>query len=99
MIIAFVIMVIVFSLAKPDTFPTWENWKNILTAAAPALIVAAGLTVPLVMQDFDLSFGAMISLAGGCAVALMAKNDVGLGARRSSPGSGSVSQRASRTAS
>ena len=70
-------MVIVFSLAKPDTFPTWENWKNIFTAAAPALIVAAGLTVPLVMQDFDLSFGAMISLAGGAAVALMTKNDVG----------------------
>jgi ribose transport system permease protein len=76
-LIAFVLMVLVFSLAKPDTFPTWENWKNILTAAAPALIVAAGLTVPLVMQDFDLSFGAMISLAGGAAVTLMAKDDVG----------------------
>ena len=76
-LVAFVVMVIVFSIAKPDTFPTWENTKNILTAAAPALIVAAGLTVPLVMQDFDLSFGAMVSLAGGAAVALMAKDDVG----------------------
>ena len=76
-LVAFVVMVLVFSIAKPDTFPTWENTKNILTAAAPALIIAAGLTVPLVMQDFDLSFGAMASLAGGAAVVLMAKEDVG----------------------
>lgn len=75
-LVAFVVVVIVFSIAKPDTFPTWENVKNILTAAAPALIIAGGLTVPLVMQDFDLSFGAMASLAGGAAVVLMAKEDM-----------------------
>ena len=75
-LIAFAVMFLVFSLAKPNTFPTWDNMKNILTTAAPALIVAAGLTVPLVMQDFDLSFGSMISLAGGTAVVLMANQNV-----------------------
>jgi len=72
---AFALMILAFSLAKPDSFPTWANAESILTAAAPALIVAAGLTVPLVMQDFDLSFGSMIGLAGGAAVAMMVDND------------------------
>jgi len=67
---AFVLTVIVFSIARPDTFPTMENLKSILTAASPPLIIAAGLTVVLVMQDFDLSFGAMIGLASGAAIAL-----------------------------
>jgi len=71
LLLAFAAMILAFSLAVPDSFPTWENAKSILTAAAPALIVAVGLTVPLVMQDFDLSFGSMIGLAGGAAVVMM----------------------------
>jgi ribose transport system permease protein len=74
LLLAFVIMIIAFSLAKPDAFPTTDNLKSILTAAAPALIIAAGLTVPLVMQDFDLSFGSMIGLAGGAAVVLQSQD-------------------------
>jgi ribose transport system permease protein len=75
LLVAFAVMILAFSLAKPDSFPTWDNTKSILTAAAPALIVAAGLTVPLVMQDFDLSFGSMIGLAGGAAVVLMSEDN------------------------
>ena len=75
LLLAFGAMILAFSLAKPDAFPTTANAKSILTAAAPALIVAAGLTVPLVMQDFDLSFGAMIGLAGGAAVVLQSQDD------------------------
>ena len=64
-------MILAFSLARPNTFPTWANAESILTAAAPGMIVALGLTVVLVMQDFDLSIGSMVGLAGGAAVALM----------------------------
>lgn len=65
LLIAFLLTVIVFSIARPSTFPTLDNLKSILTLASPPLILAVGLTVVLVMQDFDLSFGAMIGLAGG----------------------------------
>ena len=51
-LIAFVVMIVVFSLARSGSFPTWENAKSILTAAAPMLVIAGGLTVILVMQDF-----------------------------------------------
>lgn len=75
-IFAFLAMIIVFSLARPESFPTGANVKSILTAAAPALVIAAGLTVVLVMGDFDLSFGAMIGLGAGAAVVLMANQGV-----------------------
>ena len=70
-------MIIVFSLAKPHTFPTWDNVTSILSIAAPSLIVAAALTVPLIMGDFDLSFGSMISFGGATAVELMSVNHTG----------------------
>jgi ribose transport system permease protein len=76
-VIAFAVVILVFSLAKPHIFPTWNNWKSIFTTAAPPLILAVGLTVVLAMQDFDLSFGAMIGLVGGAAVTLMVKDHVG----------------------
>jgi ribose transport system permease protein len=68
---AFLISILIFSLVRPASFPTWRNAQSILTLAAPSLIMAVGLTVVLVMQDFDLSFGAMIGLAGGAGEAFM----------------------------
>jgi len=73
---AFGITFAAFALARPNTFVTGDNFKNILTAAAPQLIVALGLTVVLVMQDFDLSIGSMVGLADGAAVAMMAYHHV-----------------------
>ena len=70
-LIAFGLMILAFSLARPNTFPTWANAESILTAAAPGMIVALGLTVVLAMQDFDLSIGSMVGLADGAAVVAM----------------------------
>jgi ribose transport system permease protein len=67
LLLAFLITIIIFGIARPHTFPTVNNLKSILTLAAPSMILAVGLTVVLVMQDFDLSFGSMIGLAGGAA--------------------------------
>ena len=39
--------------------------------------MAVGLTVVLVMQDFDLSFGAMIGLAGGAVTTFIVTNHMG----------------------
>src|SRR4051812_39365385 len=69
-------MILGFSLARPNTFPTWLNAKSIVTASAPEMIVALGLTVVLVMRDFDLSVGSMVGLADGAAVAAMASHGV-----------------------
>src|SRR3954468_24454815 len=74
---AFLLSILIFSLVRPDSFPTGENAEAILTLAAPSLIMAVGLTVVLVMQDFDLSFGAMIGLAGGAVTTFIVTNHMG----------------------
>jgi ribose transport system permease protein len=74
--IAFGVMLLIFTLARPSTFPTVDNAKGILVNAAPGMIVALGLTVALVMGDFDLSIGSMVGFAAGAAVALMVYHDV-----------------------
>ena len=74
---AFLLTIVVFSIARPSTFPTGRNAESILTSAAPPLILALGLTVVLVMQDFDLSIGAMIGLASGAAMDFMVTNGIG----------------------
>jgi ribose transport system permease protein len=74
LLIAFLLTIVVFSIAKPEVFPTGRNAESILTAAGPSLILAVGLTVVLVMQDFDLSIGAMIGLASGAAMSFMVQN-------------------------
>jgi ribose transport system permease protein len=73
LLVGLVVVVGVFSALRPSTFPTWSNVQTTLVLAAPLLVVAAGLTVVLVMQDFDLSIGGMIGLGGAVAIALMSK--------------------------
>src|SRR3712207_8766212 len=52
-----------FRSLLPDTFATTSNFQSILAQAAPSLILATGLTVVMIMQDFDLSFGSLIGLS------------------------------------
>ncbi|MGE0068087.1 MAG: ABC transporter permease [Solirubrobacterales bacterium] len=58
------LLVIVFGILKPDPFLTSNNLKIIASESALLGIVAAGLTLVLISWDFDLSVGAMASLAG-----------------------------------
>jgi ribose transport system permease protein len=75
-LVAFGLMLAFFTLARPNTFPTIDNAKAILVNAAPGMIIALGLTVVLVMGDFDLSIGSMVGFAAGAAIALMVYHQV-----------------------
>jgi ribose transport system permease protein len=75
-LIAFALTVAVFGALRPDTFLTIDNARIIAIQAAPLAIIALGLTVVLVMNDFDLSFGAVAGLVGAAAISLMAVSDV-----------------------
>lgn len=59
-----------FVMSLPDTFPTARNLINITQQISMLAVVAATMTVVMVMGDFDLSVGAMASLAGVVAAAL-----------------------------
>lgn len=59
-----------FAVSLPDTFPTARNLINITQQISMLAVVAATMTVVMVMGDFDLSVGAMASLAGVVAAVL-----------------------------
>ncbi len=69
-LIGFVLILLLFWLRLPDTFMTARNWLNITQQLSMLTVVAAGMTIVMVMGDFDLSVGSMASLAGIVAAIL-----------------------------
>lgn len=63
-LIGFAAILIFFWASLPDTFMTARNWLNISQQMSMLIVVAAGMTIVMVMGDFDLSVGSMASLAG-----------------------------------
>jgi ribose transport system permease protein len=70
-LIALVLSIVVFSALKPHVFPTVGNLQAIVEQFSPLAIIALGLTVVLVMGDFDLSVAGMIGLGSAVVVSLM----------------------------
>ena len=60
---ALVAEVVVFSLLRPHSFFTTANAQSILGSQAILLVVALGLTIPLAVNEFDLSIGAMVGFS------------------------------------
>ena len=69
---AFAAVFVLFTILEPDRFFAADNFRNILSSASITMIVAAGITVPLVMNDFDLSPVGNVAFAGALAAALQA---------------------------
>lgn len=69
-LIGFVAILIFFWVNLPDTFMTARNWLNISQQMSMLIVVASGMTIVMVMGDFDLSVGSMASLAGIVAAIL-----------------------------
>ncbi len=69
--IVFVAMIVAFSVAQPDHFPTFNNTRSILFSAVALGILSVGLTVVLAIGQFDLSIGAVVGISGACAVLSM----------------------------
>lgn len=79
-IVAFIVVFALFSIARPDTFLTWENWRSMLNLAAALFIIAGVLTVPMTMNDFDLSIGYHVQLLGAFVIVLIAQHGFPSGA-------------------
>jgi ribose transport system permease protein len=69
-LIGFAVILIVFWASLPETFMTARNWLNITQQVSMLTVVAAGMTIVMVMGDFDLSVGSMASFAGIVAAIL-----------------------------
>ena len=52
------------SILKPETFPTWDNIRNMLTQASVIGVLAIGMTFVIATAGIDLSVGSMVAAAG-----------------------------------
>lgn len=58
-----VLLIVGFSITDPDKFATADNFRNIINAQAPALFIALGAMIVLMVGEFDLSLGAILGVA------------------------------------
>jgi ribose transport system permease protein len=70
-IVSLVLLFACFSLLRPGIFPTLGNLMSILKQISLLGILSAGLTICLVLGDFDLSIAAVATWSGVMVAALL----------------------------
>jgi ribose transport system permease protein len=70
--IALCLIIVVFSVIEPGTFPTAGNFKSIIVTEVAVLLLATSVSFPLRAGDFDLSVAAMMIVSGAVVVRLTA---------------------------
>lgn len=73
-ILGLVAMIAAFAALSPRAFPTVNNFTNVLNQASLAMIIAAGLTLAVVVGELDLSIGFAASLHGILVTGLIVSN-------------------------
>lgn len=61
--LAWLTVIVLFSILETDTFFTWANAASILASQAVLVVVTLGLIVPLVAGDLDLSIGSVVGMS------------------------------------
>ena len=62
--IVVVLLFVVGAILEPETFPTWDNIRNMLTQASVVGVLAIGMTFVIATAGIDLSVGSMVAAAG-----------------------------------
>ena len=75
-ILGLLAMVATFAALSPRAFPTLNNFTNVLNQASLALIIAAGLTLAVVVGELDLSIGFAASLHGILVTGLIVSDEL-----------------------
>lgn len=65
---------ILFAILRTSAFLTGSNLAGISNVAAIDALLAAGITVPLIMKDFDLSIGSAASLSSAVSIVLLSND-------------------------
>ena len=73
LLVLLVLLVIVFSVLKPDTFLTYFNIRSILSNKSVQALVALSVFIPMTANQFDLSAGFNIGISQVFAIGLQAQ--------------------------
>ncbi len=63
LLLAWAVVVIVFSLLRPETYGTLRNFQTIFSSQAVILTLAIGLMLPLIVGELDLSLAGVLGLS------------------------------------
>ena len=66
-----VVIAVAASITWPETFPTFDNFSQVMLNLSVEAIVAIGMMLLLISGAFDLSVGSVISLSGGVTAYLL----------------------------
>ncbi|WP_188110691.1 ABC transporter permease [Aeromicrobium ginsengisoli] len=75
LVLAFVLVLVVFSALRPDTYLSTGNVQNLLTAQSVTMLLAFAVMVPLATGEFDLSVGYHAGMAQVLIIGLQEKHD------------------------
>src|SRR6478735_8002984 len=70
LLVLLVLLIIVFSLLKPDTFLTYFNIRSILSNKSVQALVALSVLIPMTSNQFDLSAGFNVGISQVLAIGL-----------------------------
>jgi ribose transport system permease protein len=72
-------LIVLFSVLKPDTYLTTDNFLSIAESQAITGLLALAIICVLIVGEFDLSFAAIFGLTQVLAIGLMVKQGLPLG--------------------
>jgi ribose transport system permease protein len=73
MLVLLGIIIVVFSILRPETFATTANLRTVLVESAVLTILALAVMIPLISNDFDLSVASQLGFASILAAGLPSK--------------------------
>ncbi len=73
---AWVVLIVIFTIASPGLFLSWTNISNILGSQAVLLVLALAALMPSLIGDFDLSLGSIMGLVAAVAGVLNTEANV-----------------------
>src|SRR5262245_63041963 len=70
LLVLLIILIVVFSILKPDTFLTYFNIRSILSNKSVQALVALSVLIPMTSNQFDLSAGFNVGISQVLAIGL-----------------------------
>jgi ribose transport system permease protein len=75
LLLALVLVVVVFSVLRPQSYPTVQNAASILSGSAALTLVSLAIMLPLIVQQYDLSVAYTATIAGLLTIGVMSRSD------------------------
>ena len=72
LVVVLLAVVLIFSILRPQIFPTLNNLASILTGGAPLVLIALAAMLPVIVNQFDLTPGFMATWGGLLCAGLLA---------------------------